>query len=231
VFACYVNCDIMNERCVTTAMYGTATQPVRTVHLHPAAKSIFAVTSLSALIDMLHQAPSAVHVLAFLIATSIIIDGLLGIVVAGLRSKIKSKHMRDLAVAKVTGYAYILAFATVITIVANSWYVLEAFEAMIVLNELGSYIENLNHLTKFGVNFGEKINNAIRAAGGLFDVPETTKRVEMSAIFDSDDSSPTVTAVAMEQTTTHPTPNATTEQGRKGGSTRERNIPVNSGPQ
>lgn len=194
--------------------------------MHPAAKSIFAVTSLSALLDMLHQAPSTVHVLAFLIAASIIIDALLGIVVAGLRSKIKSKHMRELAVAKITGYAYILAFATVITIIANSWYVLEAFEGMIVLNELGSYIENLNHLTRFGVNFGEKINNAIKAAGGFFDVPETTKRVEMSAIFDSDEDSPSVSTVAIEQTTNH----SADGSGTKGGQTRERRVKINTAP-
>lgn len=198
--------------------------------MHPALKSVFAVTSLSALLDMLHAAPTAVHVLAFLIAASIIIDGILGIVVAGLRGKVRSKHMRELAVAKITGYAYILAFATVITILANSWYVLEAFEGMIVLNELGSYIENLNHLTVFGVNFGEKINSAIRSAGRLFDVPETTKRVEMTAIFDSNEDSPSVSAIAMEQTTTR-SANDTSEEGRKGGRTRERSIPINSGPQ
>ncbi len=189
----------------------------------PPVKALFAVTSIPTLLAFLRAAPEVFRHLIFVFAMAFILDTFFGLIVAATHRQWKSRRQRVMSADKMLGYMIAMSFGLLFTILGNAWWISEGIVITMVLCEMKSLLESFDNLAEV-YDFG-KLGETIHAVARLLDTPEssTHKRIEMSAVFDSQEDSPTVSAVAIEQTMTK-------DAGRKGGSNRERSVPVHSGP-
>lgn len=137
-------------------------------------KETFAVGSLASLIGLLSAAPASIHTFAVVVVFLVCVDTITGVIAAAVCKEFRSSRMRQKVVVKVLQYSTLFALGYTFTIIVQAWFCLNWALGAIVAIEVGSLLENLARLRKYGGISMGPADKFINIVAQYFEVTQDT---------------------------------------------------------